>query len=255
MIPTERTVRLKKIDPRWGLALLALAVTACDKKAEQAPTATTGPVAVNAPAGGWSETTSQTAEGGFVMGNPDAPVKLVEYSSMTCPHCAVFAAEGVPALKANYINSGKVSLEMRNFIRDPVDVTASLLARCGGPGPYFKMTEQLYATQNDWIGKFTSTSAQAQADIGKLPENEQYAALAKLGGLDTFAQERGIPADKAKQCLMDLKARDQLVAMNKKAVDEYNLTGTPTFLINGQAVENAYDWASLEPKLKAAVGG
>lgn len=245
-----------KIDLRWGIALIALAAAACDKKAEQpAPAATAGPVTVNAPAGGWSEATSQTAEGGFLMGNPDAPVKLVEYSSMTCPHCAVFAAEGVPALKANYINTGKVSLEMRNFIRDPVDVTASLLARCGGPGPFFKMTEQMYAAQNDWIAKFTGVSAAAQADIGKLPENEQYAALAKLGGLDTFAQERGIPADKAKACLMDLKARDQLVAMNKKAVDDYKLTGTPSFLINGAMVENAFDWASLEPKLKAAVGG
>ncbi len=244
-----------KADYRWAMAAVALAATGCDKQGDApTPTAGAGPVTANAPAGGWTESVAATPDGGFVMGNPAAAVKLVEYSSMTCPHCADFSVNALPKVKSDYIATGKVSLEMRNFIRDPVDLTAALLARCGGPGPFFKMTEQLYADQRIWIGRFTGTSAADQARIGKLPEDEQYAALAKLGGLDTFARERGIPADKARQCLMDLKTRDRLVAMNKRAVDDYQLSGTPTFLINGRVVENAYDWASLEPKLKAAVG-
>ena len=248
-----------KFDPRWSVATLALFAAACGEKAE-APAngpaaATAGPVAANAPAGGWTEATSVTPEGGMLMGNPAAPVKLVEYSSMTCPHCAQFSAEGVPAIKADYIASGKVSLEMRNFVRDPVDVTASLIARCGGAGPFFKMTEQLYATQMDWIGRYQQVSPAEQQRIGTLPEAQQYEALAKAGGLDSFAAERGIAADKVKACLGDLKARDQLVAMNKTAVDDYNINGTPMFLINGEVVDNAFDWRALEPKLKAAVGG
>ncbi len=70
--------------------------------------------------------------------------------------------------------------------------------------------------------------------------------LAKAGGLDRFAEERGIPAEKTAQCLADLKERDRLVAMNKTAVDNYKLEGTPTFLINGKVADSTFDWASLE---------
>lgn len=244
-----------KIDYRWAVAAIALLAAGCGKKEEAAaPTAATGPVTANAPAGGWTEAVAATPDGGFVMGNPDAPVKLVEYSSMTCPHCAAFSNEGVPVLKQNYISTGKVSLEMRNFVRDPVDLTAALIARCGGPAPFFKMTEQLFATQMDWIGQFQKVSQAEQQAMGALPEDKQYGALAKAGGLDRFAEERGIPAEKTAQCLADLKERDRLVAMNKTAVDTYKLEGTPTFLINGKVAESTFDWASLEPKLKAALG-
>ncbi|MBU3077992.1 DsbA family protein [Sphingomonas quercus] len=249
---------MKTFDYRLGLAAIALIVAGCDKKAETpaggTPTAAAGPVAANAPAGGWTETATTTPEGGFLLGNPAAPVKLVEYSSMTCPHCAAFSTEAMPALKANYIASGKVSLEMRNFVRDPVDLAAALIARCNGAPAYFKMTEQLYASQMDWIGNFQKLTPADQSAIGNLPQDKQYAALAKAGGLDRFAEERGLPADKVAQCLGNLKERDLLVEMNRKAVEDIKLEGTPTFLINGQLVQGAYDWASLEPKLKAAVG-
>jgi protein-disulfide isomerase len=250
----ERGNRVTKIDLRWTVACLALIAAGCDKKADEpAPTATAGPASVQAPAGGWAEAVSTTPDGGFVMGNPAAKVKLVEYMSMTCPHCADFAINAMPQLKDRYISTGNVSLEVRNFIRDPIDVTASMVTRCAGPGPFFKMTEQMFASQMDWITKYQGVSQAEQSRIGALPENQQYAALARVGGLDQFAQQRGVASDKLSACLSDLGARDKLVEMNKTATEQYRLTGTPSFLINGEMVENAFNWASLEPKLRAAL--
>src|SRR3569833_3015065 len=93
--------------------------------------------AVPAKARDWTRVVRATPAGGFVMGNPDARVKLVEYGSMTCPHCRAFEAEGVPTLVGKYVKSGQVSWEFRNYVRDAFDVSAALIARCNGAGAFF----------------------------------------------------------------------------------------------------------------------
>ena len=118
------------------LASAAMLATACNAEkgsatANSAAEVTAKPVP--APNNGdWSSIVSKTAEGGFIMGNPNAKVKLVEFGSLTCPHCAEFEEKGGNALIENYVKKGLVSWEFRNFVRDPVDMTATLLARCGG---------------------------------------------------------------------------------------------------------------------------
>ena len=74
----------------------------------------------------------RTPEGGYLMGNPKANVKLIEFGSMTCPHCAEFEEQRGEQLIDTYVKSGRVSYEFRNFVRDPFDLAASLIARCGG---------------------------------------------------------------------------------------------------------------------------
>ncbi|MCA1653471.1 MAG: DsbA family protein, partial [Sphingomonadales bacterium] len=104
-------------------------------KALAAATASTEVTAapVAAPNGGdWTTVVSRTPAGGFVMGNPNAKVKLIEYGSLTCPHCAEFEEKGGKPLIDNYVKKGLVSFEFRNFVRDPYDITAALIARCGG---------------------------------------------------------------------------------------------------------------------------
>ena len=118
-----------------ALAAASFATAACNaEKSADKGAAASGPVTpVDPPANGdWSTVVSQTAEGGFLMGNPNAAVKVVEYGSMTCPHCAEFDEEALKPLTDNYVKSGRVSFEFRNFVRDPFDVAASLVARCGG---------------------------------------------------------------------------------------------------------------------------
>src|SRR3569833_2354772 len=106
--------------------------------------------AVPAKARDWTKVVRATPAGGFVMGNPNARVKLVEYGSMTCPHCAHFDEDSVPSLIANYVKSGKVSWEFRNYVRDTIDVSAALIARCGGAKRFFPLTRALFKDQPSW---------------------------------------------------------------------------------------------------------
>ena len=97
-----------------------------------------GGALVAAPAkSNWLQTFSLTPKGSHIIGNPAAATKLVEYASYTCGHCAHFEIEDVPQIKNQFVATGKVSLEMRNLVRDPMDLTAAMLARCGGKGRFF----------------------------------------------------------------------------------------------------------------------
>jgi protein-disulfide isomerase len=244
------------------LAVTALAATsACTKKAGDTSTpaaaaASSAPtVAVAPPASGdWTEAVAPTAAGGFVMGNPDAKVKLVEYGSMTCPHCAAFDKEGVPTLLANYVKNGKVSWEFRNFVRDPYDLTASLIARCNGAKSVFGLTRAIYAAQPEWIAKLQIVPPATMEALSKLPPAQQFPAYAKAAGFQQFAAMRGVPVTKTDACLTDTKEIDRLVQMNSDAVSQYNVPGTPTFLINNTVVPDTATWELLEPKIKAALG-
>jgi protein-disulfide isomerase len=85
---------------------------------------------------------------------PAAPLKLVEYASFTCSHCAQFAEEGFPALLRDHVRSGRLSFEFRNFVRDPYDMAAALVARCASPANFFPLTHRIFETREQWIAKF-----------------------------------------------------------------------------------------------------
>lgn len=238
-----------------ALGAAALALAGCDKGADNAaaPAGNTGSAAaVAAPEGGdWTTVVSATPEGGFVMGNPNAPVKLVEYLSTTCSHCAQFAAEGFSKLRDQYVKKGTVSIEVRNYVRDPIDMTASLVTRCGGPEPYFPMTEQVMAQQAEMFEKIQKLPEDQLRQLQSAPPSEQFKTVASLLGIDSFAKQRGIPQAKLDACFADQAAIDKLVDMQKKA-NEMQIPGTPAFFINGTLLENVGTWEHLEPKLKEA---
>jgi protein-disulfide isomerase len=213
------------------------------------------PAAIPAPNGGdWTQTVTQSPAGGFVMGNPNAPVKLVEYASMTCSHCAEFSETGAQPLIDKYVKSGQVSFEIRNFVRDPADLAAALLARCSGPGPFFQLTDQMFAAQEQWIGRLQEMPPAMQQQMSAMSPQQAVPAVAEQAGLIQFARVRGVPAEKAQQCLTNQAEIDRLVQMQQQAVKELpNFPGTPTFTINGEMVENAGTWALLEPKIQDAL--
>ena len=251
---------MKNLPLLFAVTVLA-ATSACTKKSGDTPTpaaaaASSAPtVAVAPPASGdWTEAVAPTAAGGFVMGNPDAKVKLVEYGSLTCPHCAAFDKEGVPSLLANYVKNGKVSWEFRNFVRDPFDLTASLVARCNGAKSVFGLTRAIYAAQPEWVAKLQTVPPATMETLSKLPPAQQFPAYAKAAGFQQFAAMRGVPVAKTDACLTDTKEIDRLVQMNSDAVSQYNVPGTPTFLINNTVVPDTASWELLEPKIKAALG-
>ena len=237
--------------------LLPLALLACSKKAPEAgPAAPAGPVAATAPPAGqdWTEVVSQTSDGGTRMGNPDAPVKLVEYASLTCPHCRDFTAEAADPLRNNYIRTGKVSWEYRPFLLNGLDTAAFLLARCQGAGPFFKLAEQTYADQLNWVGKYTKLTPAEQTAIGGMDPTVQFKKMAEAAGLDGFYRARGLPQAKADQCLADVKSAEDLVRIRDHATNDLNVTGTPTFFINGTIQDQVYTWEALDKNLAKAIG-
>jgi protein-disulfide isomerase len=200
----------------------------------------------------WSRTVAATPEGGFRMGNPNARVKLVEYGSLTCGHCAAFAREGMRSLVGNYVKSGKVSYEYRNFILNGLDVAASLVARCGGPARFFPVADKFYATQPQWMGRLSALTAAQKAQLSALPENQRLGRLAETVGLTGLAAQHGIAPVQAKRCLADRAALDRLGRM-AEAAGSQGVQGTPTFFLNGANI-GTHTWATLEPILRESAG-
>lgn len=198
----------------------------------------------------WSRTIALTPEGGYRMGNPSAPVNLVEYGSLTCGHCAHFAESGMVSLVADHVRTGKVSFEYRNFVLNGIDVAASLVARCAPPSDFFRFVDRLYATQPTWTGKISGLLQAEKDRLKSLPDGEMLGAMADVGGLTAMAAQFGVPAPRAKACLADEAALDRLGAM-AEAASALGVEGTPTFFLNGANI-GPHTWETLEPILLEA---
>ena len=204
----------------------------------------------------WTQVVNPTPGGGFVMGNPDAKVKLIEYGSMTCSHCREFDEAGVPSLVDKYVKSGQVSWEFRNYVRDAWDLTASLIARCNGAKGFFPLTGALYKDQTSWIEKIQGTPPQQLEQLQNLPPDRHFVELAKVAGFSDWAAMRGVPTTKSAKCLADQNALNQLVQMTSDATTRFpDFKGVPAFVINDKLLENTATWEALEPQLRTALGG
>ena len=174
--------------------------------------------------------TSQIAD--MTIGAEDAPITMIEYASFTCPHCGAFHNEIYPEIKKNYIDTGKVKLVYREVYFDKYGLWASMVARCGGPEKYFGIVDLLYKGQSDW------------AKLGSAPEIVD--AFRKIGRL------AGIEDEKLEACLQDGEMAQTLVAWYQENATEHDITGTPSFVIDGKKVKNlSYDGfaALFESKL------
>ena len=138
-------------------------------------------------------------------------VPVIEYGSLTCPHCAVFSKETFPQIKADYIDTGKVRFIFREFSRNTLDVAGFVLARCLGDDKAFAADELLFAQQDKWA--FTDKPLQPLIEA---------------------MRSAGLTQEKATECLKNQKLADGIVAIAKRAGDEVHLTGTPTFVIDGK---------------------
>ena len=210
------------------------------------------PVAKPAMKADWTHVVTATPDGGFRIGNPKAKVVLVEYGSLACPHCRHFEETGYKPLVDNYVRSGKVSYEFRNYLLNAPDVAVSLLAHCAGPSKFFRMSDVVFSTQMQWEGKIASLPADQQAEIAKLSDTQQVARYAELAGFPKLASRFGLTAAQSHQCLADPKGMERLLAVTRKAA-ELGVTGTPTFFINGK-ISDARTWEQLEPALRDAGG-
>ncbi|MDB5670219.1 MAG: protein-disulfide isomerase-like protein [Alphaproteobacteria bacterium] len=243
----------------FGTSALALALVlgGCGKGGDAGnnQSASAAPLAqVAAPNGDWTQTIAETPEGGVRMGNPDAKVKLVEYASITCPHCAEFTEKAADPLTRKYVKSGQVSWEYRPFMLFPSDAGIFLLLRCQGPNPFFQSAEQLYADQPNWVGKIQALSEAQQQQLQNMNPAQRSAVLVRASGVDQFFRQRGMPESRIESCLSDQAGLQKLVDITDRASNKEGVTGTPTFFLNGKVVEGAAAWEALEPALRSAVG-
>ena len=238
------------------LAALALGLSACGKSADGAatgPSASSTPLAKIAPAAGqnWAETISVTPEGGYVMGNPNAPVKLIEFGALSCSHCAEFAEKSFAKMRDDYIASGRVSFELRLFMLNALDIPAAMLATCGSPDSVIPLSEQFWAWQRTMFDNLQAAGDARLQAAGNLPPNQRFAAIANIAGMDTFFAERGIATDQAAACLADVGKATALSNQTQQANEKYQVSGTPTFYLNGKNLQTA-TWETVEPLLQTA---
>lgn len=200
----------------------------------------------------WTQIASRTADGSFVIGNPAAKVKLVEFLSFTCPHCAVFEGEAVPKLLATYVRPGLVSYEVRIALRDPFDLAAAVLARCDGPRRFFALAPVIYAAQDRWAQQGSAWAVTAP-DLEKMPPADVVPALAKGSGLDQLTAANGLLPARAAQCAGNLAEQKALSARAQAIWGMPGFPGTPAFLVDGVLKPDIHDWAALDTTLRAAL--
>lgn len=222
------------------LALAGLAVTA-------APVASAQRAAVD-----WSQRFATTAAGAHVMGNPKAPVKLVEYVSYTCNHCAYFTIAAADPLKRDFVASGRTSFEIRHAVRDRLDFTATLLARCGGASRFFRNNEAIFAAQPDWMSRGARFEQAEAQRLEGLAVPELLKLLAQGAGLDELMRGLGYSDAQIGACLGDAAQQRVVGAMADQAWGVAKISGTPHFTINGRSLDQVTSWAALEPQLRAA---
>jgi len=156
------------------------------------------------------EVKNNVAFGDITVGNPDAPITMIEYASMTCPHCATFHNTVLPEIKEKYVKTGKVKMVFRNFIRDRLDVAVSMVTRCYGPEKTFDLMNLFFQRQRQW--------AQSQDPLTEISAVARNAGISRLD-LD--------------QCLANTELQSHLLEMQKAGFDE-GVSATPTFFINGE---------------------
>lgn len=186
-------------------------MTAFTRRAAIAAAAAT---AAGAAAPAWAQ--FKAAPGDMSLGDPKAPVHVVEYLSLTCPHCAHFHADVFPAFKAKYIDTGRVHFTIRELLTAPPQVAAAgfMLARCDGGKSYFKIVDEVFRSQVRW----------QSGSIKPI-----FVEIAKNNGL-TEAQFEA--------CITDPKAQEALQARLEYATGTDKVTGTPTFFVNGVQLPN-----------------
>lgn len=238
-------------------AVALLALTACNQGAGNSATAAAPVKGATPPAGkAWADVVTLTPEGGVMQGNPNAPVKLVEYGSRTCGACARFSAEGMPALRSGPVAQGRLSVEFRDYpVAGALDLAPIVLGQCVDAEARWALIDQMMENQQTLLAdaQVAGTEFQQRLAANANPSPKEIATFfaERLGYLD-FVKARGLPEARARQCLADPKAYEQLTARFTEANTKYSVAGTPTFLINGSAVPNTSSWDALQPALRAA---
>ena len=171
--------------------------------------------------------------GDMVMGAADAPVTIIEYASLTCPHCARFHTETLPKLKSEYVETGKVKYVFRDFPLDRLALNAATIAQCAGPERYFTFLDVFFQQQANW-----TRGNDAEAMLTSLKR------LARMGGMS----DAQIDA-----CLQNKQMQDAVIASRMAGENQFQVKSTPTLIINGQRHSGALSFDEIEKIIKPLI--
>jgi len=213
------------------------------------------PVKRNAPAVATANALDQRVavnpDGSVLLGDPAAPVKVVEFISYTCPHCAHFNEESHGELRGGLVRSGKVSLELQPFLRNEFDLIASLLVTCGTKDKWYANNDAILAAQTTWFKEPTDPTYKDRWQKLESNKSELRKVVARDMGLYAIMQGRGYAPAQLDTCLADEAKAKQIIAMTTQAASD-GVNGTPSFKINGK-LQDVYGWAQLKPLINATL--
>jgi len=169
--------------------------------------------------------------GDQIQGQADAPVTIVEYASMTCPHCSHFHETTYPEMKKKYIDTGKVRFIFREFPLDPLAAAAAMLARCAGKDKFFPLVDAFFAQQKDWV------------------------VQKPLQPMFAIAKQAGFTQQSFDECLANQQLLTNLEEQRTRATQKFNVNSTPTFFINGKTVRGALTPEELDKQVAPYLKG
>lgn len=191
-----------------------------------------------------------TKDGAHQIGNPKAKTTLVEFVSYTCPHCAHFTREGEGAVQL-YVGSGKVLREVRHIVRDPVDITAAVLANCGPKDKFARNHVAFMYGQDKWLKTAAAaTKGQQQRWYSGTGTSRRKAIASDLGFYDIMTG-RGYARVDIDRCLSDEALATRIAENSARDAEKFGVTGTPSFAIDGVLLAGTHDWKTLQPQLDA----
>lgn len=200
-----------------------------------------------------TETSEMAAETPFldqdmVLGDPNAPVEIIEYASLTCNHCATFHNVVLPRIKEKYVDTGKVKVVMRSFLLNAVDASASLLTRCVPEKRYFKFMEVLFGQQMKW---YNIPEYQRLSGIHDARTANMMFVDSTIGEVSKIARQLGLNNKKIEACLLNDKIGEYLYSVHQEGIQKYKVAATPTILVNGNKTGNTY--AAVEKAIEEAL--
>ncbi len=198
----------------------------------------------------WNQTYTETGKGHRV-GNPDAPVQLIEFVSYTCPHCANYAQASEATLRLGYVGEGKAAVEVRHVIRNQVDLAATLVTECGPASGFFDNHRLMLGSHDAWMAKARATTPAQRARWQTGTMAQQLQAIAHDLDFDEIMEPRGISVADLDRCLADETRAQAILAASEANSTEFAVPGTPSFVVNGALLDGVHSCEALEPRLTA----
>lgn len=207
-------------------------------------------VAAAPPHANWNGTIVQGADGAYTLGNPAAKVKLTEYVSYTCSHCAHFHREADAVLRMGYVPQGKVSVTVQQVLRNPIDLTIAMLTNCGESKTFFIRHNGFMGSQDSWLGKYDGFTPAQTARWTSGPVPTRLRAIASDFDFYSIMARWSYSRPQVDKCLADPAILKRVTAQAEAAAAK-GIDSTPSFAINGEVLADAHDWKAVSTQIDA----